>query len=412
MSDGTARIFALDQAKPPLTLGTAAEEAAVNGVDTDALGRVAVASEDGTVRLFNGDGTGLPVELPDVAGAQQDVDFSPDQKLLLAVGDDGHARLWNARTLTQVATVEIGRRGLTAGAISPDGMRFATAGVDGAVRVWDMGSALNMPLSGPGASQLFVMNGQLSRVLDVNFAGSADAVVSSGDNGTATLWDAGGVTTFTGPTWTYSLDFSPTGRWLVTAGYDGDVRLWDFRAPPVQAACLRARMTVSPGHSLPGCRRGRLRPFPGLDRAAVADQRPGGEPSPNSAPAAVTSPHGFQMPDGQRVVYTRENQAGTLAVRDLRTGKATVLGKAPKEIYDLGFSHDGKHVGRRPRRASCWLATRSPGGPRGHAAWPSLTRQHRRLVVRRPHCHDRGRSHRARVGAVHRAAGRAARPQR
>ena len=343
LSDGTARVFALDGEPKPLTLGTAAEEAAVNGVDIDALGRVAVASEDGTVRLFNGDGTGLPVELPDVAGAQQDVDFSPDQKLLLAVGDDGHARLWNARTLTQVATVEIGRRGLTAGAISPDGTRFATAGVDGAVRVWDMGSALNMPLSGPGASQLFVMNGQLSRVLDVNFAGSADAVVSSGDNGTATLWDAGGVTTFTGPTWTYSLDFSPTGRWLVTAGYDGDVRLWDSR-------------TARPGRVLEGPDDG----FTWAHFSPVADEVVFGRSpdstvlrwrisDPTAEPIAQLGAGSGDITSrfdqtGQRVVYTRENQAGTLAVRDLRTGKATVLGKAPKEIYDLGFSHDGKHV--------------------------------------------------------------------
>ena len=55
---------------------------------------------------------------------------------MLAVGEDGQARLWDAETCEARVAINLGTRVLTSAAFSRDGRRFATGGWDGAVRVF------------------------------------------------------------------------------------------------------------------------------------------------------------------------------------------------------------------------------------------------------------------------------------
>jgi WD40 repeat protein len=331
MDDGTAHVVAVDGGAPEVTL-RAADDAVFNGIDIDAT-RVATADDAGAVNLWNADGTGTPRALEADDTTERDVDFSPDGRLVLAVSEDGKARLWDSRSLKSVHEIVVGPRILTAGAFSPDGRRFATAGHDGAVRVWDTA----------GGSELFVLRGQLSRLFDVSFGADANRVASAGDDGTARIWNAGGITTFTGTTVTDSIDFSPTGRWIATGNRDGDVRLWDpttgrrgriLRGPdgytwtrfsPVADEVVFTRDTTSSV----------LRwPVQAPRALSVVDHVP-----------PVTSRVIARFdPTGTRVIYVNIDGKDSLAVRDVRSGQTVRLRGAPVNTYDVRFSPDGRYA--------------------------------------------------------------------
>jgi WD40 repeat protein len=64
------------------------------------------------------------------------VAFSPDGTLLASAGDDGAVRLWDAATGVPVRTLTGHSGCVLAVAFSPDEALLASAGDDGAVRLW------------------------------------------------------------------------------------------------------------------------------------------------------------------------------------------------------------------------------------------------------------------------------------
>jgi WD40 repeat protein len=69
-------------------------------------------------------------------GQVQSLSFSPDDALLVSVGDDGRVKLWDVRSggLRDTVQGHIGRAWCTT--FAPDGERLATAGQDGSVKLW------------------------------------------------------------------------------------------------------------------------------------------------------------------------------------------------------------------------------------------------------------------------------------
>jgi WD40 repeat protein len=106
-------------------------------------------------------------------------------------------------------------------AYAPVDDRFATAGEDGMIRLWN-------PMRG---ELLQSMEGHKGRATYVAFAPAGDLLASAGDDGMVRLWDpatGAEVDEFTMPdNGVNSVAFSPDGTELVATSDSGDVLIWD-----------------------------------------------------------------------------------------------------------------------------------------------------------------------------------------
>ncbi|MBS2036626.1 protein kinase [bacterium] len=133
-----------------------------------ASGRLlAVASQDGTARVFNAQD--LSLQFNELAHAQRSpincLAFSPDESWLATGCSDGTARIWDS-TSGQLLTSWLVHDGpITSLAFSPDGRRLATAARDGKVRIWDLsGSGTPEQLSAVTGMVLNPDNGSIKLV--------------------------------------------------------------------------------------------------------------------------------------------------------------------------------------------------------------------------------------------------------
>jgi eukaryotic-like serine/threonine-protein kinase len=157
--------------------------------------------------------------------------FTADGKHLLTAADNrkdapagwGNFRLWDPETGTAVMSAR-GHDGLvTAVALAPDGLRFASASWDATVRVWDA-------VTGREERSL---RGHEGHVLAVAWSADGQLLASGGDDRLVRVWDAAtgqlllSLRGHTAPV--ADVCFAPDGGRLVSAGGDGAVRLWDLR---------------------------------------------------------------------------------------------------------------------------------------------------------------------------------------
>jgi WD40 repeat protein len=225
---------------------------AVTGLALSPDGTTLAVTADG-LRLWStatGQRIGGPLPATDAAGpdattaaAAGPAAFSPDGRLVAAIGSDGKARLWNVATRQQTGTAVAvpisGGAARSALAFSPGGKTFVTLGPDGTAALWSVatgrriGAVMNAGAAG-SAGSAGSAGGQEAAggpVAAVAFSPDGRTLATAVD-GSVRLWDAAtrqeiGAPMTAGPGPAYAVAFSPDGGTLATAGGDGAARLFD-----------------------------------------------------------------------------------------------------------------------------------------------------------------------------------------
>lgn len=186
-------------------------------------GRIVTAGDDGTARLWDGNGQPLAV-LEGHAGTVYSAAFSPDGTRIVTAGTDEMARLWgnDGRPLV---VLEGHTDGVASATFNPDGTRIVTAGYDGTARLW----------AGDG-QPLAVLEGHTDEVQSAMFSNDGAHIITAGGDGTARLWESDGrlLAVLQGHSGVVqSATFSPDGTRIVTASTDGTARLWNTNGQPL-----------------------------------------------------------------------------------------------------------------------------------------------------------------------------------
>jgi WD40 repeat protein/DNA-binding SARP family transcriptional activator len=152
--------------------------------------------------------------------------LSPDGERFVTGGDEGTAKIWDASGGRELLTVD-SQGWINAVAHSPDGTHIAAAGL-GPARIWDgtTGEAL-LTLAGHTRSGL----SEAPAINDLTYSPDGRKLATAGWDGTARIWDTASgelLLTLSGHSgWLMRLKFSPDGSTLATTSNDGTARLWD-----------------------------------------------------------------------------------------------------------------------------------------------------------------------------------------
>ena len=195
--------------------------------------RVAVAG-DAAVRVWNRRGVLISTH-PAVGGSRSLLAWSPGGELLLAAGDDPHARVLRPGDTDPAAhRVLRGHAGpVRAIAWHPGGDLVATAAADGTARVWSLVPAARARLDQP------------SHVQALAWSHDGRHLASAGDDGRIHLFDRSAVAAppeiLGAARSTLSLAWTEGPPRLASAGGDGHVRVWSDRGEPLQTLATGTR---------------------------------------------------------------------------------------------------------------------------------------------------------------------------
>ncbi|WP_155352419.1 BTAD domain-containing putative transcriptional regulator [Acrocarpospora macrocephala] len=218
-SAGLGRTIVIREHAVPPFIG---HSGAVNDIETSSDGLLtASAGSDGTVRLWDQDGTPLAV-LADHSDHVQAIAFSPGGERLLALTRDHTIVVWDVALRRRIATVPYaGLAASTDIAHHPDGRSVATAS-QGRFR-WDTPAMSERPI--PGLPYI---------ATTLEYSRDGRLLVSGSPAGSVLVWDTATDTRLldwaTGQGEVRDVSLSPDGKLAATAGADRTVKIWNVRS--------------------------------------------------------------------------------------------------------------------------------------------------------------------------------------
>ncbi|MEU8589531.1 AAA family ATPase [Streptomyces sp. NPDC048664] len=332
--DGTVRVWRPDRDDPPVVL--AGDGAWIQGVAWSPDGRrLAAGCRDATVRIWSCDTWAELAVLRHTVGTGDreegvgGVAWSPDGSRLVSVGSDCAVRIWDADTYTGSAVLRGHERMVWSATWSPDGRRVASGGEDGTVRVWDTTTA----------ALVTVLTDHRNNVESVRWSPDGRRLASASGDRTIRIWDTAGWQvrqTLESPEVVNSLAWSPDGRRL--AGGDADRTAWVWS---LDGTAGEVRLT---GHSdtVYG-----IAWSPDGQRLATASRdRTAAVWNVTATTSVFSDGEGPVLrvawsPDGTSLASV--HQDGSLSVRDFATGLTTGRWHGG-EVSDAAWSPDGTRL--------------------------------------------------------------------
>jgi WD40 repeat protein len=198
---------------------------------------IAAASTDGSVWLWQPETEAEPVVFTAHPDWVRCLAFSPDGTLLATASRDGTVRLWQVSDQQLLRTLSGHQGWVNTVQFSPDGQRLASGGEDGTVRIWDARTGNPIAARRPGTkgqSPASVGNGQApaprgERINDLAFSPNGEFLVSASDDQTLGVWafiDNSLTVLDTGNRRPTSVQVSPDSQLIVAGTSDGTLQLW------------------------------------------------------------------------------------------------------------------------------------------------------------------------------------------
>jgi WD40 repeat protein len=341
---------------------------------------VATAGEDGTARLFDARSGRVEATLVGHDGPLHDVRFSARGDRIISASDDGTARVWDTRTGRALIELAGHSAPVNAAAFSPDGRLAVTASEDGTARIWEVASG----------QVLADLRGHRGSVESADFSPDGKRVLTSSADATGRLWNVpleerGQALGKHGTV----LAVSPDGRYAATNESTGfeEVRpvIWrvadDERVaslPPTEGFDVEA--TFSPNSRLIALGAGASG---GEQATATVWETESGRPVAELPGHPDVADHVAFSPDSRLVATTARD--GRVRVWRAETGQRLAVsnGSDKDTITAVAFSDDGKRIAvatqtgaaevldaRTGRREAFFLGHREVSDPLGGGRFP------------------------------------------